>query len=69
MTLDPAVFKAYDIRGLYGEQIDEEGAERVGRAFIAVTARAAWRWDTTCACRRRASVQPSSGGRDRPVPM
>ncbi len=37
MTLDPAVFKAYDIRGLYGEQIDEEGAERVGRAFIAVT--------------------------------
>lgn len=37
MTLDPGVFKAYDIRGLYGEQIDEEGAERVGRAFIAVT--------------------------------
>ena len=37
MTLDPGVFKAYDIRGLYGEQIDEAGAERVGRAFIAVT--------------------------------
>ncbi|MGB1711681.1 MAG: phosphomannomutase/phosphoglucomutase [Miltoncostaeaceae bacterium] len=37
MTLDPGVFKAYDIRGLYGEQIDEEGAEHVGRAFIAVT--------------------------------
>lgn len=37
MTLDPAVFKAYDIRGLYGEQVDEEGAEDVGRAFIAVT--------------------------------
>jgi len=37
MTLDPAVFKAYDIRGLYGEQMDEDGAERVGRAFIAVT--------------------------------
>ncbi len=37
MTLDPAVFKAYDIRGLYGSQIDEDGAERVGRAFIAVT--------------------------------
>lgn len=37
MTLDPAVFKAYDIRGLYGSQMDEEGAERVGRAFIAVT--------------------------------
>jgi phosphomannomutase len=37
VTLDPAVFKAYDIRGLYGSQIDEDGAERVGRAFIAVT--------------------------------
>jgi phosphomannomutase len=37
VTLDPAVFKAYDIRGLYGEQMDEDGAERVGRAFIAVT--------------------------------
>jgi len=37
MTLDPGIFKAYDIRGLYGEQIDEEGAEHVGRAFIAVT--------------------------------
>ncbi len=37
MTLVPGVFKAYDIRGLYGEEIDEEGAERVGRAFIAVT--------------------------------
>ncbi len=37
MTLDPAVFKAYDIRGLYGEQVDEEGAERIGRAFVAVT--------------------------------
>ncbi len=37
MTLLPGVFKAYDIRGLYGDEIDEEGAERVGRAFIAVT--------------------------------
>ena len=37
MTLLPEVFKAYDIRGLYGDEIDEEGAERVGRAFVAVT--------------------------------
>ncbi|MBU6362677.1 MAG: phosphomannomutase/phosphoglucomutase [Acidobacteria bacterium] len=37
MTLLPGVFKAYDIRGLYGEEIDEEGAERVGRAFVEVT--------------------------------
>ena len=31
--LDPAVFKAYDIRGLYGSELDEEGAYRVGRAY------------------------------------
>lgn len=37
MTLDPAVFKAYDVRGLYGDEIDEDGAERVGRAFVGVT--------------------------------
>lgn len=37
MTLDPAVFKAYDIRGLYGDEIDESGMERVGSAFVAVT--------------------------------
>lgn len=37
MTLAPQVFKAYDVRGLYGEEIDEAGAEQVGRAFVAVT--------------------------------
>ncbi len=37
MTLSPDVFKAYDIRGLYGDEIDEAGMERVGRAFVAVT--------------------------------
>jgi phosphomannomutase len=35
-TLDPAIFKAYDVRGLYGEQIDGEVAEQVGRAFARV---------------------------------
>ena len=37
MTIDPSVFKAYDVRGLYPREIDEEGAEAVGAAFIAVT--------------------------------
>jgi len=37
VTLDPAVFKAYDIRGLYGSEIDEDGAERIGRAFVGLT--------------------------------
>ncbi len=37
MTMVPEIFKAYDIRGLYGTELDEDGAERIGRAFIAVT--------------------------------
>ena len=32
--LDPAVFKAYDVRGLYPSQLDEDGAYRVGRAYV-----------------------------------
>jgi phosphomannomutase len=32
----PEIFKAYDIRGLYGEQIDGDVAEAVGRAFARV---------------------------------
>jgi phosphomannomutase len=34
----PEIFKAYDIRGLYGEQIDGDVAERIGRAFAHVLA-------------------------------
>jgi phosphomannomutase len=36
MTLAPGVFKAYDVRGLYKDEIDEEGARSVGRAFVDV---------------------------------
>ncbi len=32
--LDPKVFKAYDVRGIYGEELDEEGAYAIGRAFV-----------------------------------
>jgi phosphomannomutase len=32
-VLDPAVFKAYDVRGLYRSQLDEEGAYAIGRAY------------------------------------
>jgi phosphomannomutase len=38
MTIDPGIFKAYDVRGLYGEQIDGDVAEQVGRAFARVIA-------------------------------
>jgi phosphomannomutase len=33
-VLDPKVFKAYDVRGVYGEELDEEGAYAIGRAFV-----------------------------------
>jgi phosphomannomutase len=38
MTASPSpdIFKAYDIRGLYGEQIDGPIAEQIGRAFANV---------------------------------
>ena len=32
--LDPSVFKAYDVRGIHPTEIDEDGAYRVGRAFV-----------------------------------
>src|SRR3954449_7514280 len=38
MAVDPSIFKAYDIRGLYGEQIDADVAYQVGRAFARVIA-------------------------------
>src|SRR4051812_23228655 len=34
----PEIFKAYDVRGLYGAQIDGDVAESVGRAFARVLA-------------------------------
>jgi phosphomannomutase len=35
MPLDPSIFKAYDIRGLYPSEIDEDGAHHIGRGFVA----------------------------------
>src|SRR4029077_18080091 len=32
--LDPTVFKAYDVRGIYPDQLDEAGAYAVGRAYV-----------------------------------
>ena len=33
-VLDPKIFKAYDVRGLYGSELDEEGAYAIGRAYV-----------------------------------
>ena len=32
--LDPAVFKAYDVRGVYPTELDEDGAYRIGRGYV-----------------------------------
>jgi phosphomannomutase len=32
-VLKPDIFKAYDIRGVYGDELDEEGAYAIGRAY------------------------------------
>ena len=34
MTLDPSVFKAYDVRGLVPEEFDADGAYRIVRAYV-----------------------------------
>ena len=36
MKVDPSIFKAYDIRGTYQENLDEKVAHAVGKAFIKV---------------------------------
>jgi phosphomannomutase len=36
VVLDPSIFKAYDVRGIYPDQIDEELAYRIGRGFARV---------------------------------
>jgi len=33
-VLAPGVFKAYDVRGLYPSELDEEGAYAIGRAYV-----------------------------------
>jgi phosphomannomutase len=38
VALDPKVFKAYDVRGIYPSELDEDGAYRIGRAYVDVFA-------------------------------
>jgi phosphomannomutase len=33
-VLDPNVFKAYDVRGIYSTELDEDGAYAIGRAYV-----------------------------------
>ena len=36
--VDPGIFKAYDVRGVYPDELDEEGARLIVRAFVSVIA-------------------------------
>jgi phosphomannomutase len=38
VELNPGIFKAYDIRGIYGEELDESTAYDIGRSFVRVLA-------------------------------
>ncbi|TSC53897.1 MAG: phosphomannomutase, partial [Parcubacteria group bacterium LiPW_39] len=33
-TINPSIFKAYDIRGIYPDEINEEAAYKIGQAFV-----------------------------------
>jgi phosphomannomutase len=35
MSINPSIFKAYDVRGLYPSEIDEDAARLIGRGFVA----------------------------------
>ncbi len=35
MSIKPSIFKAYDVRGLYPSEVDEDAAREIGRGFVA----------------------------------
>jgi phosphomannomutase len=35
VNIDPNIFKAYDVRGIYPSEINEEGARAIGQSFVA----------------------------------
>jgi phosphomannomutase len=35
MSIHPSIFKAYDVRGLYPAEVNEEAARQIGRGFVA----------------------------------
>ena len=51
-TVSPDIFKAYDIRGIAGEDIDGDVAELIGRAFARVLVAAVGQADRRAARRR-----------------
>lgn len=52
MTLDPSIFKSYDIRGRYPEKINEENAKEIAKAIHAFFAKKLGKDDFTLALSR-----------------
>jgi len=64
--MDPAIFKAYDIRGLYPDQIDETDAWKIGyaaarflRSHLTVDRQITSRYASAGTCERTARVCPA----------
>jgi len=53
MRVNPGIFKAYDIRGIYPDDLNEDIAHQVGRAFATFLKPETWSWDATCGSLRR----------------
>ena len=61
-TVPEQIFKAYDVRGLYGDDIDEDIAEQLGRAFVRVLADLAGKDRGRSARRARPRHAPDRAG-------
>ena len=61
MKLNPDIFKAYDVRGTYPDEVDEDGGARDRRRLRRPTsARSRSASAATCGCRRRRWLRRSS---------
>ena len=69
LCVNPDIFKAYDVRGIYPGEINEDAARAIGAAFVAYLEGEAHRASAaTCGCRRRRSPRRSSTARRRRAP-
>ena len=66
--LNPDIFKAYDIRGVYPGEVNEEAARAIGAAFVAYLGARGSPSAATCGCRRRRWPRRSSTAPPRRAP-
>lgn len=56
--MDLSCFKAYDLRGRVPDQLNPILAEKIGRAYVAITGAKKSSWVTTSGSRARRSPRP-----------